>query len=196
MSKIGVARAVILRLIYGAMPGMGSKINLEPLGIARVLQAYPLVREATPEISLEAWCTFAHSILRERRRIGNACGITAACSENDYLRGFFAYRVAPDIQHGRALFVEFLAVSGLFSPLDVAMVLLDGIEAAAHENRCQVVHAELPSLPDWLDTLLHERGFGCRPCSLCKPLKPVATLPGEHPPAMRTASKIPARSDK
>ena len=63
----------------------------------------------------------------------------AAGSANDYLRGVFAYRVAPDIQHGRALFVECLAVSGLFSPLDVAVALLDGIEPAARENRCRAL---------------------------------------------------------
>lgn len=175
---------------------MGSDIKLAPLGAARVLQAYPLVREATPGISLEAWCVYAHSILRERRRMGNACGITVACSENDYLRGFFAYRVAPDIQHGRALFIEFLAVSGLFSPLDVASVLLAGIEDAARENHCHAVHAELPSLPDWLEILLRERGFVCRPCALCKPLKPIETAAGGPPPPMGAASKMPASPDR
>lgn len=155
---------------------MGSDIDLAQLGAARVLQAYPLVREAMPGISLEAWCAFANSILRERRRIGNASGIVVACSENDYLRGLFAYRVAPDVRYVRALFVECFAVSGLFSPLDVALALLDGIEEVARENRCQAVYTEPPSLLDWLDTLLHERGFVSRPSLLCKPLKLMKTI--------------------
>ncbi len=185
--------AVILVQVYGVGFGMGSEITVAALGAGRVLQAYPLVRETAPSITLEAWCSFARSILRERRRIGNACGITAACSENDYLRGLFSYRVGPDIQHGRALIVECFAVSGLFSPHAVAAALLDGVDETAIANHCNAVHAELPAQPDWLGPLLAERGYVCRPCSLCKPLnKPAMAPAGGGPPFVGAVPKTPA----
>ncbi|MFQ5959303.1 MAG: GNAT family N-acetyltransferase [Alphaproteobacteria bacterium] len=147
---------------------MGNDFVLAPLCESRILQAYPLVREVAPDVSLEAWRAYAQTVLRPRRRDGR--GIVAVYSENEYLRGLFVYRIVPDMQGGRALVLECFVVSSLFVPHAVASALLAGAEDVAREHGCGTIRAELRRRPDWLDALLHEHGYDHRACTLGKPV--------------------------
>ncbi len=164
---------------------MNREFDLGPLPAGRILQAYPLIRDVAPDVTIEAWRGYARRAVRPRQR--NRRGIVAAYSGTDYLRGLFAYRVGPDMVCGRAIIIEVFAVGSMFVPDAVADALLAGIETLALEHGCGIIRAEMQARPDWLEDMLRARGFGRRVGCLCKPVtppgrpgKPKRLQPAEH----------------
>jgi len=147
---------------------MGGSFELVPLRASLLLQAYPLVREAAPEVTLDQWRRYARALIRPPR--GRQSGIVALRCENDYLRGLFSYRVVPDLVSGRTLVVDCLAVSTLFSPGEIADALLAEAERIARRHRCATLRAAFPTRAEEIEEVLARRGFD--PCGSCR-LKPL-----------------------
>ncbi len=173
---------------------MGNDFVLAPLSVSRILQAYPLVREVAPDVSVEAWRAYAETVLRPRRRDGR--GIVAAYSENEYLRGLFVYRIIPDMQGGRVLMLECFVVGSLFVPHAVASALLSGAENVACEHGCSAIRAELRRRSHWLDALLREHGYDQRACTLGKPVTATGAPAGNASPPTRPGSKTAHSPDR
>lgn len=149
---------------------MKEQFKLAPLRGDRILQAYPLIREAAGEVSVEEWRAYVKTILGAKNRDVEARDIVGICSSNDYLRGLFTYRVVPDVRHGRTLDVEYFVVESVFSPREIAASLMTGVEDVARKEICNAVHAHLPSGPNWLVKMLHDRGYSAGTWQLCKRL--------------------------
>ncbi len=147
---------------------MGGSFELAPLRASLLLQAYPLVREVAPEVTLDQWRRYARALIRSPRE--RQSGIVALRCENNYLRGLFAYRVVPDLLSGRTLVVDCLAVSTLFSPGEIADALLAEAERIAQRHRCATVHAAFKARSEEVEEVLARRGFD--PCGACR-LKPL-----------------------
>ncbi len=150
---------------------MNHGIVLAPLGEERILQAFPLVREVSPEVDMEAWSDYAQAMLGEPAPAPEAQGIVAAWAQNEYLRGLFVYRLLPDIHCGRVLSTEFFIGGSPFRKEIVADALLAGAERLAREHSCDAVHTMLPTRPEWFAERLGERGFSAHGCALCRPLR-------------------------
>ncbi len=167
---------------------MTGQVTLVPLRGHRVVQAFPVVRHVAPETTIDAWLNYARGFVRSKARRDAPQDIIAACSDNDYLRGLYAYRVVPELGHTRALVAECFVVSSLFFAETVAAALLAGIEQAARAYRCDAVRIELVAPPEWLVAMLREGGYDHRSCSLHKALSagsgaPDARLAGGRAPS-------------
>lgn len=150
---------------------MNDGIVLAPLDEERILQAYPLVREVSPEVAMKAWSDYAHAMLSKLAPMPETQGIVAAWAQNEYLRGLFVYRVLPDIQCGRVLLAEFFVGGSPFRKEIVADALLAGAEKLAREHACDAVHTTLPMQPEWITERLGERGYSEHGSALCRHLR-------------------------
>lgn len=148
---------------------MGGSFELAPLPASRILQAYPLVREAAPEVTLDQWRQYARALIRPRPRQGG--GIVALRCENGYIRGLFSYRIEPDLVAGRTLVVDCLVASSLFSPSEVVDALLAEVERIARRHRCAVVRADFPHGAPWIEERLAAHGFDRRGAYRLKSLR-------------------------
>ncbi len=139
---------------------MGGSFELAPLPASRILQAYPLIREAAPEVTLDQWRRYARALARRRPKPGG--GIVALRCENGYIRGLFSYRIVPDLVRGRTLVVDCLVASTLFSPAEVVDTLLAEIERIARRHRCAEMRADFPLDASWIEERLALCGFDRR----------------------------------
>ena len=158
---------------------MGGSFELAPLRASLLLQAYPLVREAAPEVTLDQWRCYARALIRPQR--GRQSGIITLRCENNYLRGLFSYRVVPDLLLGRTLAIDCLVVSTLFSPGEVADALLAEVERLARRHRCAAVRAEFQTHAEEIEEVLVRRGFDPRGSCRLKPLDPSGGTGGNGP---------------
>jgi len=139
---------------------MRPKLSIAPLASERVLQAYPLIREATPDVTVEGWRRFALAAIGGPRTRLAASGAMVVRTENDYLRGVFTYHVGPDMHRGRILVVDSIVVSSLFMPEAVADAILEAIDALAKTHDCRTIQTDLLSRTAWLQAHFEEHGYG------------------------------------
>ena len=144
------------------------QFRLSPLRGDRILQAYPLVCAAGVDISIEEWRAFVKSMLSPKARTADCCDIVGICSSNGYLRGLFTYRVRPDLHHGRILDVEYFVVESVYSPRDIVVALMAGVEDEARKHGCKAIHAEMPRATSWLRGMLMDRDYRNVPRLWCK----------------------------
>ena len=165
------------------------QLTTRPLSAARVIQAFPLIQTALPEVTLAAWRDFAATLMSGRNAQGSAQGnaqgdvqeggILAVTNERDYIAGLCSYRVVPDLVHGRLLDASSFLAFGLLDRRPVAEALAAAVEALARERGCTAVHAHLPHRNDappgpatGLYELLAARGYQVESWDLCKRLAP------------------------
>lgn len=133
--------------------------RLSPLRGDRILQAYPLVRAAGGELSVEEWRAYVKAMIGSRTRDGKSCDIVGICSSNGYLRGMFTYQAKPDLHHGRTLDVEYFVLESVYSPRDIGAALMAGVEDEARKHGCNAIHAKTPSGRNWLSEMLEARDY-------------------------------------
>jgi hypothetical protein len=159
------------------------QLTTRPLSAARVIQAFPLIQTALPEVTLAAWRDFAATLMSTRNAQGNAQGdvqeggILAVTNEHDYIAGLCSYRVVPDLVHGRLLDASSFLAFGLLDRRPVAEALAVAVEALARERGCTAVHTHLPHRNDappgpatGLSELFAARGYRIESWDLCKRL--------------------------
>ena len=144
------------------------QFRLSPLRGDRLLQAYPLVCAAGADISSDEWRAFVNSMLGTKARAAERRDIVGICASNGYLRGLFTYRVRPDLHHGRILDVEYFVVESVYSPRDIVVALMAGVEDEARKHGCKAIHAEMPRATSWLRGMLMDRDYRNVPRLWCK----------------------------
>ncbi len=155
------------------------QFTTQPLSAERVIQAFPLIQTALPEVTLAAWRDFAAALMscRKTRRGTWEGGILAVTDGRGTISGLCGYRVVPDLVHGRLLDAAPFLAFDLFDRRPVAEALAEAIEALAWRRACSAVHTHLPpgsgAPPDpdnGLSRLLAARGHRVETLGLCKRL--------------------------
>jgi hypothetical protein len=112
--------------------------RLEP---QQLLQAYPVVRAAAPDLALSEWLAFA------RRHVGRGAaqerGIVTVQNTRRYILGLFTFRVVGDLCIKRVLQVENVIALGVGEPTPVVEALIRAAESVARERQCAAVHTIL-----------------------------------------------------
>ncbi|HUB13105.1 MAG TPA: hypothetical protein VMB34_14230 [Acetobacteraceae bacterium] len=105
----------------------------------QILEAYPLIREAMPEIDLSAWTNFARRLTG--RRLSHA-GIMAAWREGrSFPCGLFCYRVDKTLGQGRVLIAEYFVAVDLLDPKAVLAALVEELDALGRRLNCNAVRS-------------------------------------------------------
>ena len=125
-------------------PEAGSKrgFAVRPLSPDRVDEAYPVVRAAMPDLSLERWRDFASRAVGEPA-VSPPPGIMLVESAQGYIYGLCAYRLQHDIRHGRVLVIEELVTLGLVDGASVAATLIAALEERARELGCAAMNLNM-----------------------------------------------------
>ena len=145
----------------------GVTLTVAPLGRGDIRQAYALVREAMPAVSVDDWQRFAGALLDRRRR---HAGILCTWSDNRYVRGLAAYAVRAEVDMARVLRVELLIVSTMFAPSMVLNVIKNALEDCARHHGCAGVKVEIPADREWLIGAFALGGYHPAGACLVKPI--------------------------
>jgi hypothetical protein len=115
-------------------------IRIEPLTTARILQVFPLIREAVPQVRLEEWTRFARPRTGARRR--HCIGIRVAMvSGNPYPCGLYSYRVETQLLPGSVLVADHFVAIDLLDARPVVDRLIVDLESLALKLNCTEVRS-------------------------------------------------------
>ncbi|WP_143596127.1 GNAT family N-acetyltransferase [Tistlia consotensis] len=147
-----------------------------PLTRERAFLAYPLVRNALPETTLEVWTAFAEAFVGDGHSDPRRSILTVE-NESGVIIGLVAFHCLPDIVHGWVLMVSHLLAFELLDRRGVAEMIVQALEAEAGRLGCRAIHTCLPVVegeqrPAWLVALLQSHGHHVESMSLCKRLAP------------------------
>jgi hypothetical protein len=156
---------------------MSKRYVVKPLGVGQVLQAYPLVQTAVPQLTLEQWMSFAEELCRGKRRERTNAGVMSAQNPDGYIYGLYCHEVETDIKCGRILKVRNLVTANLYDSAGIMDRMIDSMIEKARECDCVAVEVELPgeisSGPQPLEgaaSLLRGAGYRLSSVALCKPV--------------------------
>lgn len=150
--------------------------SLRHLDSDRVFLAYPLVRSAMPDVTLDNWSAFAAAFVDRSNALPHGKILTVE-NESGVIIGLASYRHLPDLRHGWILLVDHLFAFELLDRRHVAELIVDALEAEADRLGCRAIHLALAVVdgkqrPAWLVALLQTRGHHVASMSLCKRLVP------------------------
>ena len=111
--------------------------RIVPLEVRAAAQAYPLLRNHWPTLTLEAWLRFARALCRGRRG-AHGSGLDAVLDPAGYIYGLVGYEFGCDMVEGRVMRIDLLVALGLINT-DVLVLLLDAVERAAAREDCAAV---------------------------------------------------------
>ncbi len=129
-----------------------------PLSGDQVLQAYPLVREAANQPSLDAWQAYV-SALAETRGATTSGGVLGALSPDGYVLALCTYRVGLDLEDGRILTVDNLIPSGMPGHQLLTAILFQAIENLAKTYECEAIRVSCPVTRGWLFGVARRRDY-------------------------------------
>ncbi len=164
---------------------MAEALRTAQLTSDRVVQAYPLIREVAPILSLEEWVEFAQPLSAQNDQTGGCRGIIIA-ERSRYIRGLFMYEVTPELAHGRTLSARNIIILDLVQRDAVAEALVDAMERLAQANGCGAVHVHLSPLSEWALPCFERRGHRVQGYHLCSRLE-------AHEPIQRRRKAASAR---
>ncbi len=152
------------------------RLEVRPLCLRRIAQAFPLIQLAMPDRSLDDWTSYAKLQLGDPKPA--AGGILTVVDERDYILGLLDYSLDWAIEHGRTLQVRnVIAIDFLdISKREVALALMGAMERLAAKLECAAIHTNLPesnatSGDRWFFDLLVSSGHQRSQINLCKPLR-------------------------
>ena len=126
-------------------------------------QAYGLVRLAAPQISLEAWRDFAHSLISPSETPGS--GVLTVEDARGFVHGLVGYVIDHDLEHGQTLMAKnFIALSSTEKgKKKIAFMLIRAMEELARDTGCKairtIVHEPEAALRDaWIIEILKGAG--------------------------------------
>lgn len=155
-------------------------IRIEPLTAARILQVFPLIREAVPQVRLEEWTRFARARTAARGRARTGIRVAKAAS-NPYPNGLYCYRVETRLLSGNVLVADHFVAIDLLDARPVLDRLIADLEALAvrlgcDEVRSVIQHRSTQSAQPLFAAGYHPQGmvFGKTLKGVPQPLPPVA----------------------
>jgi len=113
---------------------------VELLSRDHIRAVYPLILEAIPGLSLNAWLRFARGATASRR--DPKTGIVVARREgHDFPSGLFCYRVERDPANARVLVAEHFVAVDLLHPGDVLAALAAELDELARRTGCTAIRS-------------------------------------------------------
>ncbi len=103
-----------------------------------LVQAFPLVSNILPQVTLEHWTRFARDRLAADRR-ALPRGLMAIRNRDDYILGLFAFDVRYDLRENRALWVDNIIVSSMPGRDLIWQSTIDAIDALAKTHGCGAI---------------------------------------------------------
>ena len=64
--------------------------------------------------------------------------------------------------------MEYFVVESVYSPRDIVVALMVGVEDEARKHGCKAIHAEMPRATSWLRGMLKDRDYRYESRLWCK----------------------------
>lgn len=113
---------------------------VERLGRDQIHAVYPLIREAIPGLTLQAWLRFARGATGQKR--GGQSGVVVARRiGRDYPSGLFCYRVERDPALDKVLVAEHFVALDLLHPAAVIDALVHELDELAARLGCTAIRS-------------------------------------------------------
>ena len=123
---------------------MSKRYVVKPLGEGQVLQAYPLVQNAVPHLTMDQWMGYAGEFCGKQGTDKNGTGVMSAQNTDGYIYGIYCHEVETDIQHGRILKVSNLVTANLYDSAGIMDRMIDSMIDKARDSNCVAVQVDLP----------------------------------------------------
>jgi hypothetical protein len=117
-----------------------SNVVIEPLTPDLIRSAFPLIREALPNLDLPSWLRFVRQT-NAARRTGRTGVIVARRTGRPYPCGLFCYRVDQDVAQGRVLIAEHFVAIDLLEPAVVLAALVGELDSLGTRLGCNAVRS-------------------------------------------------------
>lgn len=144
---------------------MGDELSPRLMDRTALIQAFPLVSNIMPHVTLEHWTRFANERLAAKSRILPK-GLMAIRNRDNYIFGLFAFEVRHDLREYRALWADNIIISSMPGRDLIWRAIIDAIDALAESHACQAVRIgfddELERVAGdrlWVRPTLEEAGY-------------------------------------
>lgn len=118
---------------------MDGELSPRLMDHASLIQAFPLVSNILPHVTLEHWTRFARDhLVADRRALPK--GLMAIRNRDDYILGLFAFEVRYGLKEDRVLWVDDIIVSSMPARDLIWQATIDAIDELAKANRCGAIH--------------------------------------------------------
>jgi hypothetical protein len=154
------------------------KYVVKPLGEGQVMQAYPLVQSAAPQLTMDQWLDYVQTLSRDGDSEPQYSGVMSVQNGDGYIYGIYCHEVEVNIQHGRVLKVSNFVAANLYDAKSVTDGLIDSMTSMARDYGCGAVHVDLPeearSGPRPVDGIANQfkgAGYQVESVALCRSIK-------------------------
>jgi hypothetical protein len=130
-------------------------LKFVPLGLERLKEAYPLVRDMSPHITAEQW----HDYVAPAIGGDKDAGVMAIESAHGFIRGLCVYRIVKEMDGSKDFVVIELMVSRTLYRKAAAKILIAAIETEAKARGCVAIVADCPVESRWLFDLAAQEGY-------------------------------------
>lgn len=156
---------------------MSKKFVVKPLGEGQMLQAFPLVQNAVPHLTMDEWLDYARSMQDKSPAADSKTGVMSAQNSDGYIYGIYCHEVRNDIQRGRILKISNLVAANLYDAAGIMDRMIDSMLSIAREQDCAAVQVDLPDAvspgPRAVDGtvgMLKGAGYELEGVAMCRPL--------------------------
>jgi ribosomal protein S18 acetylase RimI-like enzyme len=150
-TKCGINSRAMMAESYEA----NDLLRLVPLGVERLKEAYPLVRDMAPQISQEQWHDFVAPAIEGDKN----AGVFAIESAHGFIRGLCVFRVVREMDGSKNFVIVELVVSRTLYRKAAAKILIAAMEAEAKNRGCGAIVTDCPVESRWLFDLSAQEGY-------------------------------------
>jgi hypothetical protein len=136
---------------------MPRALQATTLAAGEVDRSYPLILSGGTGFSLQGWRRYAGSLVKHGPI---RCGLLAVKDQRGTILGICSYRMQRAPEGGQLCAVELIVALDLIDESEVAIALLDGIEALARRQEANAMSVSLPYASKLGLTLLARLGDG------------------------------------
>lgn len=136
-----------------------SDLKIIPLSGERVLQAYPLIRDITPHVSLSEWQSYLATFGEPSQTGSVESGAYALIAPSGHVLALWTFRIGLDLEQGRTLIVDHVKAAGMPSQRVLVHAALNAVEELAQRHACTAIHISCPVKLGWLFRLVRHWGY-------------------------------------
>lgn len=130
------------------------KFVVEALSRSTILNAFPLVHLAVPNLDLAAWRRFARLAL-ECRRDARTGILVAKRSARRHICGLVCYRSEPDLILGQVMQARNFIAIDILDTQSIVLALVSSLRSTARANGCSAIHLMMPDA-EFASSALHD----------------------------------------
>jgi len=117
--------------------------KIKALAAENTALAYPLIQSAWPEVTLDAWLSYANNVKHSQPTADKTSGIIVAESARGYIHGLFSYSVKMVLVHGSALSIENFVAVDIGDRAAAIKTLIAGMDKLAQDLGCSSIHTQI-----------------------------------------------------